>query len=428
MTSPSAYIFQQFLACKTVSTDTRKIQPGSIFFALKGKNFNGNTFAAEALKLGAAMAVIDEPPSEADPRMVLVEDVLKSLQQLATQYRNTFNIPVLGITGSNGKTTTKELLKSVLSSHFKTHVTSGNLNNHIGVPLTILAMPSDTAFAVIEMGANKIGDNAELCEIFNPNVGLITNIGKEHLEGFGDLEGVAKGNSELYMHLLQYGGTAFVNATDEWLMRMSGRLSKRVTYGVQQSADYTFEALQLNPDIQLAYHQTHIHSHLFGNYNADNIAAACAIALHFGVPENKLAAAVEAYIPSNHRSQVLSQNDNLYYIDCYNANPSSMEMAIRNFMSMEMPEYKKVLMLGDMFEMGAHEDIEHERLMQLIASLQPSELYLCGKAFEKQQHLYPSHWFDSSEGLRNYLNQNPLKAAVVLLKGSRGMNMEKVIS
>lgn len=428
MSQVAAHIYQLFITCGTICTDTRNISPRCIFFALKGPSFNGNEFAKKALDSGAAYAVIDEEKYCLNEKYILVDDVLKSLQTLARDYRESFDIPVLGITGSNGKTTTKELLSAVLASQFKVHATKGNLNNHIGVPLTILSMPKDTQIAVIEMGANKVGDNEELCEIFNPNYGLITNIGKEHLEGFVDLEGVAKGNSELYMHLLLFDGLAYVNAGDELLMRMSSRLKKRMTYAVDAQADHICFSKKLNPSILLNYQNNEIHSSLFGKYNAENIAAAIAIAVHLGVPVANLADAISSYIPANNRSQILEKNTNIYIIDCYNANPTSMDLALKNFMLTNYDGKKKVVMLGDMFEMGQHEELEHNKLAALLAELKPDEIYICGKAFRKQLEHINGFWFETSAELRAYINQNPISNAAILIKGSRGMKMETAIN
>ena len=422
------YIFDCFLKSGKVCTDTRNIIKDSIFFALTGKNFNGNTFAIKAIEAGAAYVVIDDAAYKKDERYIVVDDALVALQQVAKMYRETFDIPVLGITGSNGKTTTKELLKAVLSAHLKVHVTQGNLNNHIGVPLTLLAMPKDTQMAVIEMGANKVGDNDELCQIFNPNMGIITNIGKEHLEGFGDLEGVAKGNSELYAHLLNQDGLAFVNANDDWLMRMSSRLKNRKTYAIDAQADYICFSKKLNPTIELNFQNHPIYSSLFGKYNAENIAAAIAIAIYVGVPVEKIPAAVSSYIPANNRSQIIERNGNIYVVDCYNANPTSMELALRNFMQADYQGRKKVVMLGDMFEMGAYEEIEHNRIAALLSELKPDDIYICGKAFRKQLEHINSLWFETSTELRTYIDNNPLEHAAVLIKGSRGMKMELVVN
>ncbi len=420
-------LYQKFLSCGVISTDTRNLPKGCLYLSLKGNNFNGNSFAGQALKDGAAFAVVDEANFATSENHILVEDGLRTLQELARRHRDSFSIPVLGITGSNGKTTTKELLTAVLPKHFKTHVTKGNLNNHIGVPLTILSMPVDTEVAVIEMGANHIGDNEELCAIFNPNLGIITNIGKEHLEGFGDLEGVAKGNSELYAHLLKYGGRAFVNANDELLMRMAARLPDVVTYAVDSDADYSATATKLNPDIILEkIGLGKIQSHLFGGYNADNVLAAVAISLHLGVPFEKIQAGIAEYMPSNNRSQVVEAGSNTIVVDCYNANPSSMELAVRNFCSIETSK-QQVLILGDMFEMGGHEASEHEAIAQLAVNLKPDKIYLCGRAFQSAAREYTLDWCENAEALKTYLKEHPLNNSTVLLKGSRGMRMETLL-
>ncbi|MSQ79842.1 MAG: UDP-N-acetylmuramoyl-tripeptide--D-alanyl-D-alanine ligase [Flavobacteriaceae bacterium] len=420
-------LYQKFLSCGVISTDTRNLPKGCLYLSLKGINFNGNTFADQALNDGAAYVVVDEVTFAISEKHILVKDGLKTLQALASRHRESFNIPVLGITGSNGKTTTKELLAAVLTKHFKTHVTKGNLNNHIGVPLTILSMPVDTEVAVIEMGANHIGDNEELCDIFNPNLGLITNIGKEHLEGFGDLEGVALGNSELYAHILANDGKAFVNVNDEILMRMAARLKYVVSYAVDSDADYSAISIRLNPDILLEkIGHYKVQSHLFGRYNADNVMAAVAISSHLGVPVEKIQAGIAEYIPSNNRSQVVEHGSNTIIVDCYNANPSSMEVAIKNFCTIDTDK-QKILILGDMFEMGEHEAQEHELIAHLANSLNPIKTILCGKAFEAAAKGHSIDWYPTTQDLKSQLKTNPISNSIILLKGSRGMKMESLL-
>ncbi len=421
-------LYQIFLKCGAISIDSRNLPKGCLYIAINGKKFNGNAFAQDALNKGAAYAVVDEAEFADSENIFLVPDGLKFLQQLAHRHRQSFNIPFIGITGSNGKTTTKELMHSVLNQKYKTHVTKGNLNNHIGLPLTLLSMPADTELAVIEMGANKVGDNAELCEIFDPNFGLITNIGKEHLEGFGNLEGVALGNSELFYYLQKHGGTAFVNLQQEYVTRMANRLTHKITYGLDLSdANYSAKVLSLNPAIKLAVDTTEINSPLFGSYNAENIMAAIAIGLYFKLPLDLIKKGIEEYIPANNRSQVIERNNNHIIVDCYNANPSSMEVSIKNFMGMDIPNKSKILMLGDMYETGAFENEEHEAIAKLILALNPDKVYLCGKAFGLQKNLLPCDWFETSDALAEHLTKHPVANASIFIKGSRGMQMEKLL-
>jgi UDP-N-acetylmuramoyl-tripeptide--D-alanyl-D-alanine ligase len=303
----------------TISTDTRKIAEGSIFFALKGPNFNANTFAAEALKKGAAYCVIDDVNYKINDKCILVDDVLNCLQKLANHHRKQLNIPIIAIVGSNGKTTTKELITSVLATTFNVWATPGNFNNHIGLPLTILQLTTNHQMAIIEMGANHVGENAELCEIAEPTLGIVTNNGMDHLEGFGNIEGVAKSNSELYYYLLKNNGTAFVNAHDEWLMRMSARLINKKTYAANTilrnvSADYTGVASELQPAIKFVFQNQNSHSILSGDYNFDNIMAAIAIGKYLGVSETNILKGVAAYEPKNNRSQWIQKKNNLIFM------------------------------------------------------------------------------------------------------------------
>ncbi len=421
-------LYHKYLNCGFVSIDSRTLPKGCLYLAIKGKKFNGNTFAQEALDKGAAYAIVDEVEFANHENIFLVPDGLLFLQQLAHRHRQSFNIPFIGITGSNGKTTTKELMQNVLNKKYNTHVTKGNLNNHIGLPLTLLCMPTNTEIAVIEMGANKIGDNAELCEIFDPNFGVITNIGKEHLEGFGNIEGVALGNSELFYHLQKNGGTAFVNIQQDSVVKMANMLTNKVTYGLDiTEANYSANVLSLNPSIKLKVNDIEINSPLFGGYNAENIITAITIGLYFNIFIELIKKGIEEYAPANNRSQVIEKNTNYIIVDCYNANPSSMEIAIKNFMSMSLPGKKKVLMLGDMYETGAFENEEHETIAKLVLTLNPHKVYLCGKAFGLQKNFLKCEWFETSEMLCEHLKTPPITSASIFIKGSRGMQMEKIL-
>ncbi len=414
-----------------VCTDTRKIEKGCIFFALKGPNFNANTFAAEALAKGAAYAVIDEATDQSKPELLLVDDVLNTLQQLATHHRKELNIPVLAIVGSNGKTTTKELITAVLSEKYKVLATPGNFNNHIGLPLTLLQLNKNHEIAVIEMGANHIGENALLCDIAQPSHGLITNNGKDHLEGFGSIEGVAQSNSELYYYLLKNNGTAFVNANDEWLMRMASRLTQKLTYAgnagdKHTQADYTGYAQALRPQIVFRMNDSTelIASHLSGDYNFDNMMAAVACGLYFKLTAAEVKRGIEKYIPQNNRSQVIKKEHNTIYLDAYNANPSSMEASLRNFAAMEIPQ--KIAILGDMFELGIYAEQEHANMIKICRELELSKVLLVGNMFHAQNKETSFFSFETTEEAAAYLSAHPVSGANIFMKGSRGMKLESL--
>lgn len=422
-------LYKIFTAHPVISTDTRKITAGSMFFALKGPNFNANSFAAEALQKGASYCVVDEPAYQVSDHCILVDDVLQALQQLATHHRRQFNIPVIAIAGSNGKTTTKELISSVLSTTLHVWATPGNLNNHIGLPLTLLQLTSKHQVAVIEMGANHIGENAFLCEIAEPNVGVVTNNGMDHLEGFGNIEGVAKSNSELYYYLLKNEGVAFVNANDEWLMRMSLRLTKRVTYAANTSsrnvpADYQAFADELQPQIRYTFEQKNAGSHLSGDYNFDNIMTAVAIGKYLNLETDKILEGVAAYKPSNNRSQWIQTQKNLVFLDAYNANPSSMEAALRNFASMKSDN--KIVVMGDMFEMGEFAASEHQRMVELCESLLLRNVILVGREFASAK-ADGFEKFNTTAEASSYLETNVPDQAVIFIKGSRGMKLETLL-
>lgn len=411
-------LYQKYKESSGVCTDTRKIESGNIFFALKGGNFNGNKFAAQALVSGASFAIIDEAEFKEDDRFIVVDDVLKALQQLANHHRKQFSFPFIGITGSNGKTTTKELMNAVLSKKFKVHYTQGNLNNHIGVPLTLLAMPEDTEIAVIEMGANHIGEIEFLCGIAEPSHGLITNIGKAHLEGFGGLEGVARGKSELYLHLMKNGGQVFVNATDEHLDRMSKRLTSPLYY-LKEGSYCNPKLISATPQVVFEYEGVVVETQIVGGYNFNNIAAALCIAKFFGVSTEDANAAIAEYVSDNNRSQVIEKGTNTILLDAYNANPSSMRAAIENFDRMEAEN--KVMILGDMFEMGDQSQREHREIADLARSI-GSTVYLVGKEFTR----YADGFADTDQLLTELKSAN-ISHSTILIKGSRGMKLEGVV-
>lgn len=409
-----------------VSTDTRNIAHGVVFFALKGERFNANSFAREALERGAAYAVIDEEAYVQDERTLLVQNGLTALQELATHHRNKLKIPVIGIGGSNGKTTTKELVHNVLSQKYRTLSTSGNFNNHIGVPLTLLSIQPDVEIAVIELGANRIGDIEELCRIARPDYGLITNIGKEHLEGFGSLEGVAKAESELYYHLWKSGGMVFVHAEDDWLMRMSKNIKRKHLYSRLDSSCDTYCILEQDfPEISFTFRSEHITSKLSGSYNFENIMGAVAIGQYFNVSESQIRQGIENYEPRNKRSQIIRHNGILVLLDAYNANPSSMEKAIENFSRFDAP--RKIVILGDMFEMGEHAQREHEAIYRMARALKFDALMVAGEHFKSEAVKMGDRGFDNAQQINEILKQMPLEQAAIFVKGSRGMAMEKAL-
>jgi UDP-N-acetylmuramoyl-tripeptide--D-alanyl-D-alanine ligase len=424
---PINNLYQNYLNSTGVSTDTRKVEEGNIFFALKGPNFNGNQYAIAALEKGAKYAVIDERAYHTQPNMILVDDVLSSLQQLATFHRKELGIPVIGIGGSNGKTTSKELIHSVLAQKFKVFATKGNLNNHIGVPLSILSIDKSYEIAVLELGANHVEELAFLCTIAQPDFGLITNNGLDHLEGYGSFEGVVQGNSELYYWLLKNNGIPFVNSKDEILMRMAARFNKTIKYG--NHGDY-FNAEIIGNEFFISC-KTHqgitINTQLIGEYNIDNINAALCVGQYFGVDANKAANAIRDYVPSNNRSQLVKKNSNTIVLDCYNANPSSMKSSIESFSKLKTQQ--KILMLGDMFELGEHSIKEHKNLCEWLQTLDFNKIFYCGAEFEnvKIGTYRNAQFFSNRMGLELYLKENPIKNSSILIKGSRGMAMEKLI-
>src|SRR5690606_17989312 len=376
-------LYQLYKSATGVSTDTRKIEKGNLFFALKGPTFNGNEFAANALALGASSVVVDEPSYlvEGDRRYFLVEDTLAALQQLANYHRKLLNIPIVAITGTNGKTTTKELIQVVLAQKYAVKATVGNLNNHIGVPLTLLAMDENTEIGVVEMGANKLGDIRELCEIAAPSHGLITNIGKAHLQGFGDLEGVLRTKTELYQYLISNKGKVFINTDNLMLFNMAKRFEKPILYP-QKGNFYECTLVEANPFVQFKTKDGEVHvTKMLGAYNFDNIATALTVGSYFGVDEAKAINAICEYIPSNMRSQLIEKRSNLILLDAYNANPSSMEEAIKAFGKMTGKK-RKMIILGDMFELGSSEVEEHQKVGALLNNLNIDKICFTGKLMQ----------------------------------------------
>jgi UDP-N-acetylmuramoyl-tripeptide--D-alanyl-D-alanine ligase len=427
-------IYQYYLSCQSISTDTRNIGENSMFFALKGSHFNGNAFAAEALGKGAAYAIIDEPEFKTDERFILVDDVLKTLQDLARHHRQKLNIPVIGITGSNGKTTTKELFTVVLSQKYKVFSTKGNLNNHIGVPLTLLAIGKDTELAVVEMGANHQGEIRELASICQPNFGFITNIGKAHLEGFGGIEGVKKGKGELYDYIFKAGGTIFINSRDLTLMKMITdrfdlfeKKPQLINFPAKGDS-FTCEVLQADPFLKYQDEAGNVvQTQLAGVYNFNNVAAALCVAKFFGVPPEKANEAISSYIPENNRSQIKHKGTNTIFLDAYNANPSSMQASLENFSQIKVTG-KKVVILGDMFELGEESETEHAKIGELLNRLSFDTVLLCGKQIQAALPPNPkAYYFLDKFSLHNWLIDNKFSESNILVKGSRGMSLESVV-
>jgi len=416
-------IFEQFLQVRSVTTDTRKINQGDIFFALKGGNFNGNTFAAKALEMGASMVVIDEPQTPHDERMVLVDDVLTALQQVAKMYRESLRIPFLAITGSNGKTTTKELIRDVLAQRYRVSATIGNLNNHIGVPLTLLAIPADCELAIVEMGANHQGEIRSYCEYALPTHALITNMGKAHLEGFGGEEGVVKGKKELYDFTHAAGGVIFVNTDLEKLKRSSDGMN------ITAYSSGALECVSESPALVYA----HVHegvrtvysTQLAGAYNLYNIASAVTVGEHFGVSNEKIHAAICAYTPENNRSQIKRTERNTLIMDAYNANPTSLEFALEALSKQSAD--KKYFVIGDMLELGDMGPAEHRHIVEVAKRLGLNGI-LVGPIFGSiwKEGDYPI--FENNVAAKTYLETQAIRDHVVLIKGSRGIKLEEVVS
>ena len=418
-------LYQVYLRHPSVQTDTRKIKQGDIFFALKGPSFNGNEFALKALEAGAVCAVVDEAAFAVNEKTILVDDTLVALQALAKHHRQQFTIPFIAITGSNGKTTTKELVNAVLSTGYTTYTTEGNLNNHIGVPLTILTIKKDAAIAVIEMGANHRQEIAGYCEYTMPTHGIITNAGKAHLEGFGGEEGVKKGKGELYDYLRTHNGVAFVMWDYDYLQQMSEGLPSVVTYGTHD-ATVTGEAIKSGPFLDVQFtsgiNET-IHTQLVGDYNLPNILCAAAAGNYFKIPGDKIKTAIEAYTPSNSRSQLIKKDTNTIILDAYNANPSSMKAAIENFAKLAAAD--KILMLGGMAELGAGSLEEHKQLIALIHQYNWKNVVLTGGDFLKIRHPFIS--FENAGQAKDWFHQQQFNNTTILIKGSRSMQMEKVL-
>ena len=414
----------------SVVTDTRKLKAGDLYFALKGPNFNGNLFALAALEAGAAYAIVDEAipnSSSYQDSIIVVDDVLTTLQALAKYHRQQFNIPFIAITGSNGKTTTKELVYAVLASHFKTYTTQGNLNNHIGVPLTLLSIPKDAEIAVIEMGANHQKEIESYCAYTLPTHGMITNCGKAHLEGFGGVEGVKKGKGELFDFLRANNGTVFLMEDFDYLVEMAQGIQDVIAYGKEQG-QIQGEAIDQNGLLSVQFKKgidiASIQTHLVGNFNLPNVLAAVAIGQYFKVPNEKIKSAIENYIPTNSRSQLLTWNNNEVILDAYNANPSSMKLAVENFAKINKDN--KIVCLGGMRELGVDTLMEHQALIDQLKQSNWKQVILVGSEFKPCDHNYL--YFDTVIEAKAWLDAQHLKGYTLLIKGSRGIQMEQLIA
>jgi UDP-N-acetylmuramoyl-tripeptide--D-alanyl-D-alanine ligase len=424
-------LYTYYLKYPVICTDTRTIIKDCLFFALKGENFDANTFAEQALKQGAAFAIVDDPQVAVHEKCILVSDVLIALQDLARHHRKQFSIPVIGLTGSNGKTTTKELIKAVLAEKYKTFATKGNLNNHIGVPLSILSLPLDVEIAVIEMGANHQKEIEMLCEIAQPTHGLITNVGLAHLDGFGGFEGVKKGKAELYAYLKHTGGYAFAYRNNPYLIEMisAANLSKVVFYGKEIENAVSGVLLDADPLLSLKWSNVagtfDAKANLTGTYNFENILAAICIGNFFGVTPEAINKALANYFPINNRSQLTKTEYSTVICDFYNANPSSMSAALLNLKALSGNH--KTVIIGDMFELGAEAETQHRQVVQQANALGFEEQIFIGENFFASKGLFNGKFFRTRNEASVYLTENPIKDSLVLLKGSRGMALEQLL-
>ncbi|PVX46393.1 UDP-N-acetylmuramoyl-tripeptide--D-alanyl-D-alanine ligase [Flavobacterium sp. 103] len=420
------YIHSLFLKCNSISIDTRKIGSNSFFVAIKGDNFDANTFAREALDKGASYVIIDSKEYYIDDRTVLVENSLVALQELAKFHRNYLKLPIIALTGSNGKTTTKELINVVLSKKFKTKATIGNLNNHIGVPLTLLSFNEQTEMGIVEMGANHQKEIEFLCDIAQPDYGYITNFGKAHLEGFGGVEGVIKGKSEMYHYLSNNNKLAFVNLEDPIQVEKTKTIQS-YSFGIGKDfANVNISRIEANPFVSVSYSQNTISTHLIGLYNANNINAAIAIGTYFGVEESDIKQALESYIPENNRSQLMTKGTNEIILDAYNANPSSMKVAIENFVLLN--KENKIVFLGDMFELGDESLLEHKGVVDLLMNQNDIECYFIGKDFyQNQTNQSNFFFFENFDTFSDSIKNKKFDNNMILIKGSRGMALERTL-
>ena len=418
-------LYDLFIHNPQITTDSRNCPKGSIFFALKGDKFDGNQYAGKALASGCVYAVIDNPDYYIGERTILVDNVLKTLQQLAHHHRKVLGLPIIGITGTNGKTTTKELLAAVLSTKFNLLYTEGNFNNHIGVPLTLLRLTHDHEMAVIEMGASHPGDIKELVDIVHPNYGIITNVGRAHLEGFGSFEGVIRTKGELYDYIRRSKGKIFIKKENEYLQSMAKGI-EQITYGNGDDAFASGQVVSCDPFLVFNWKQQGklhtVETHIIGSYNLDNVLAAVAVGRFFKIPAERISRAIAAYEPTNNRSQFKKTDNNELIIDAYNANPSSMKVALDNFIT--MPVQPKAIILGDMRELGPTSDELHAEVVAQIKKGQFDKVFLCGEHFSKVGKEFSP--FATTEAMVEELRKQPLKGYHILIKGSHSMGLEKL--
>lgn len=423
MTIPEIHTL--FLECSTVSIDTRKISKDALFIALKGAHFDANTFAKEALDKGAKYVIVDNPDFAVDKKIILVKNTLETLQELSKYHRMFLGLRIIALTGSNGKTTTKELIHAVLNKKYRTIATEGNLNNHIGVPITLLRLKKDTEIGIIEMGANHQKEIEFLCSLALPDYAYITNFGKAHLEGFGGIEGVIKGKSEMYEHLQKNNKLVFVNSEDPIQFQKTNYI-KRFTFSTLSQSDVTIHSVIANPMVTINYKDIAIKSHLIGLYNANNINAALCIGIYFKVADDAIKEAIENYIPENNRSQLIQKNDNQIILDAYNANPSSMNAAIANFIQLE--NKNKIAILGDMFELGNESLEEHKKIISLLQETPTIKAYCIGKDFYYNKINSPQiSFFKDFDSFSLFFLKNIPSKSTLLIKGSRGMSLEKTL-
>ena len=414
-------LYNIYLEHPVISTDSRKISRGCIFFALRGDNFDGNVYATSALQEGAAYAIVDNPEVVAGPAYILVHDVLQCLQELASFHRQHLHIPVLAITGSNGKTTTKELCRDVLRKKLETYATFGNLNNHIGVPLTILSVGSNVQFVIVEMGANHQGEIAQLCQIAKPDYVMITNIGKAHMEGFGGIEGIKKGKSEMYRYAEANGAQIFINSDDSVLKSLIPAASKIIPYSVNE----TVKVMAPEPSLQISYSNQIVITQMYGEYNVPNIGFAIALGRHFGIADDQIADALSQYTPESNRSQITKSGNNTVIKDAYNANPSSMQASLISFS--KMAANVKIVVLGDMLELGEYANEEHKKIINLAKQLRFDHMIFIGPLFMEAGKQQKGHYFENVESAKIHFAKADYNDALILLKGSRGIAVEKIL-
>ncbi|NNE33005.1 MAG: UDP-N-acetylmuramoyl-tripeptide--D-alanyl-D-alanine ligase [Winogradskyella sp.] len=419
-------LYNIFKECSTVSTDTRKLTKDCMYFALRGDNFDGNKFASQALKAGAKYCIIDDAQAVVDKRTILVNDVLTTLQNLAAYHRTAIAIPIIALTGSNGKTTTKELIHAVLSTTYKVKATTGNLNNHIGVPLTLLKFDESLDFGIVEMGANHQKEIEFLTNITQPDYGLITNFGKAHLEGFGGIEGVIKGKSELYDYLKENNKTVFLNTNDPLQVKQVGNYTSCITFGSKAESDCVIKLNNANPFVSLQYDGKTITSQLIGSYNFNNIAIAVTVGKQFKVATEHIKNAIEAYRPDNNRSEIIKKNSNTIILDAYNANPTSMIAAIENLKQLEA--VNKYLFLGDMFELGDEAVKEHQAILSYAETNFDKNIIVIGENFYNTKASNSTLKFSKFDDLKAQFQSFQFNNATILIKGSRGMALERILT